>query len=324
MYRPLSARFLRCRPSRRRASIFALLTNSLPVGVQVGVAAKAAASALGWTLTSIDVGSTTASAVSAFQAALAMHPAAILDNGEPAALFTSQLAKAKAEGIPYFESDTGDPPTPGVTGIIAGNAYTDLIGKILAAEFVADSDGHGNAVFVSLPVFEVLNNMKNAFVANVKQWCPTCGVKVLNQQLTDVGTNTPSNVVGFLNANPSVKWLVFGIADIDTGVPAALQTAGVKGINILTNGPNLPDIDAIKAGSEVAGVTYSTDVEGWRLVNLAARAVTHADLAPALNVLFPTMLLTKENAAKATIEGGYFVAPTDYQAEFKKLWKATS
>jgi len=302
----------------------ALLTNSLPVGVQVGVAAKAAAKALGWTLTSIDVGSTTATAVSAFQAALAMHPSAILDNGEPAALFPSQLAKAKAEGIPYFESNTGDKPTPGVTGIIGGNDYSALLAKILAAEFVADSGGHGNAVFVSLPVFEVLDSMQTDFAADVKQWCPSCGAQVLSQQLTDVGTETPSNLVAFLNANPSVKWVVFGIGDLDTGVAAALQTAGLQGIKIMTNDPNVSDIDAIKAGSEVAAVTYSTDVEAWRLVDLMARAVTHTDLAPASSILFPTMLVTKANAADAPIEGGFFVAPTDYQDQFKKLWKATS
>jgi hypothetical protein len=92
----------------------------------------------------------------------------------------------------------------------------------------------------------------------------------------------------------------------------------------MSNAPNVSDIDAIKAGSEVAAVTYSTDDEGWELVDLAARAITHANLAPALKVLYPTMLLTKANAANATIEGGYFVAPVDYQAEFKKLWKVTS
>jgi ribose transport system substrate-binding protein len=302
----------------------ALLTNSLPIGVQVGVAAKAAAASLGWTLTSIDVGSTTATAVSAFQAALAMHPAAILDNGEPAALFTAQLAKAKAEGIPYFEASTADPPTSGVAGIIGGGAYSVLTGKIMAAEFVADTGGHGNAVYVTLPAFPVMGVTADSFSAAVKQWCPSCGVKVLDQELTDVGTSTPSNLVGFLNANPTYKWAVFGIGDLDIGVPAALQTAGIKGIQIMSNAPNVSDIDAIKAGSEVAAVTYSTDDEGWELVDLAARAITHANLAPALKVLYPTMLLTKANAANATIEGGYFVAPVDYQAEFKKLWKVTS
>ena len=302
----------------------ALLTNSLPVGVQVGAAAKAAAKSLGWTLTSIDVGSTAATAVSAFQAALAMHPSAILDNGEPAALFSAQLAKAKAEGIPYFESNAGDKPTPGVTGIIAGDDYSALVAKILAAEFVADSGGHGNAVFVSLPVFAVLAAMQSDFAADVKQWCSSCGVKVLSQQLTDVGTNTPSNLVGFLNANPSVKWVVFGIGDLDTGVAAAFKTAGLNDIKTMTNDPNVSDIDAIEAGTEVAAVTYSTDVEAWRLVDLAARAFTHADLAPAFSVLFPTMLLTKTNAKEAPIQGGFFVAPINYQAQFEKLWKATS
>jgi len=301
-----------------------LLTNSLPIGVRVGTAAKAAAAQLGWTLTSISVGSTTATAVGAFQAALAMHPAAILDNGEPAALFTTQLAQAKAEGIPYFEASTADPPTSGVTGIIGGGAYSALVGKILAAEFVSASNGQGNAVFVSLPVFGVVVETQSAFTAAVKQWCPSCSVKVLNQQLTDVGVNTPSDVVAFLNANPSVKYLVFGIGDLITGVPAALQTAGITGANIMTNAPNESDIEAIKSGSELAAVTYSTDVEGWRLVDLAARSITGANLAPAFGVLYPTQLLTKENAGNATISTGYFVAPSDYQSQFEKLWKVSS
>lgn len=300
-----------------------LLTNSLPIGVRVGTAAKAAAASLGWTLTAIDVGSTTATAVSAFEAALAMHPDAILDNGEPAALFTTQLAKAKAEGIPYFEASTADPATSGVTGIIGGGDYSNLTGKILAAEFVAESNGKGNAVYVTLPAFGVMTVTSTAFVAAVKQWCPSCGVKVLNQQLTDVGIHTPSNVVASLNANPSVKWLVFGIGDLNTGVPTALQAAGTTGVKTLTNAPNESDITAVKSGSEVAAVTFSTDVEGWRLVDLAAREITHADLAGALKVLYPTMLITKKNVADATIVGGYFVAPTDYQAEFKKIWKVT-
>lgn len=299
----------------------ALLTNAQPIGVRVGTAAKAAAAALGWSLTSIDVGDTPATAVSAFDAALAMHPDAILDNGEPAALFATQLKQAKAAGIPYFSASTIDPPsTPGLTGQIGGAAYSDLWGKILAAEFVSSSNAHGSAVFVSIPEYSVVVEAANAFVKAVKQWCPSCGATVLSQQVTDIGTKTPANIVAYLTRNPSTRWLALGFGDIGIGLPAALQSASIKA-NIMTNAPNASDIAAIKAGTEVAATAYSTDVEGWRLVDLAARKFTNTPLAPALAQSYQTQLLTKANAGQAKILQGYFVAPVNYQAQFKSLWK---
>src|SRR5690606_6154168 len=118
---------------------------------------------------------------------------AIVFAGYPASFFTQQIKQANAAGIAVSSNATGDGPQPGVVSDL-GLSDQALFGKLSAAYFVANAGTQGKAVMTTSPAQPILMAYTKAFLDAVKEWCPTCTTKVLNQQVTDAGTKTPANV----------------------------------------------------------------------------------------------------------------------------------
>jgi ribose transport system substrate-binding protein len=297
------------------------LTTPEPLSVRASAAHAAAAKVLGWNYTTISAGATPSSAAAAFEAAIARHPNAIEFSGYPGAIFAKQIQAANAAGITVFSDATGDPEnTPGVLADMAGSIQEAQYGKILAAYFVVHAGSQATAAVVSIPAFPIFGAFVTAFTSAVKQWCPTCSVSTQNQQITDIGTKTPSNLVSYLQRNPSVKWLVFGNGDLATGVVPALKTAGMSGVHIIGEVPAQADFVNIANGTEEMWVGYPVDVNSWRELDLLARHFEHASIAPDLSPNLPAQPITKSNINSAVISGDYYVGVKGYQSQYAKLW----
>jgi ribose transport system substrate-binding protein len=302
-------------------TVIALLVTPQPVALRVSNASADAAKALGWNYSTVDAGSTEGSAVSAFQAALQKHPDAICICGFPNAFFTKEIAQAKQEGIGVLQSTTADGPTAGVIANVGGAGTEAAYGKLTAAYFVSNSGGTGKAAVFNIKLFPILAAYTSAFEAAVKTFCSGCSVQYQDQQLTDVGTKTPQNVVSFFQRNPSYKWAVFGNGDLSTGVHAALTTAGLSGLNVIGEVPDQANIEAIKAGTETAWTGYPIAILGWARMDALARWFQHAPVAPAANAQLPLQILTKDNIGNAVVDSsGNYQAVANYQDQFKKLW----
>ncbi len=259
--------------------------------------------------------------MAAFQAAIARHPSAIQFSGDPSTVFAQEIKQANAEGITVFSDVTDDPPnTPGVLANIGGPSQERQYGRILAAYFVLHAGPHATAAVVTIPAFPIFGAFERAFASAVKQWCPSCSVSVQGQQITDIGTKTPSNLVAYLQQNPSVKWLVFGNGDLATGVVPALKEAGVSGTHIIGETPDQGDFVGIRNGTEQMWVGYPVDVTAWREIDLLARHFEHASIAPDLVPNLPAQPLTKSNINTAVISGDYYIGIKGYQAKYAKLW----
>ncbi|WEH12974.1 substrate-binding domain-containing protein [Streptomyces sp. VNUA24] len=300
------------------------LQASTAIAQRAAAAQKAAARLLGWSFDSIATGPTPASAAAAFDAAIARHPDAILFAGFPAAVFAKQIAEAKAAGIDVVSTATGDGKTDGVLGSVLGAPQMKLYGKLLAAYFVTESGGKGKAGVFSIQAFPILAPFVTAFQSWVKEWCPGCETSVVNQQVTDQGTKTPANVVGFLQRNPDVKWLMFGTGDLAQGVPAALATAGLKDIHIAGTSPGPADLVNVKAGTESAWVGNMVDIANWRLLDVLARNYVKTDTEAAAAALLPLQVITSANVEEVADDAsGYYIGVAGYQDQFKKLWRVS-
>jgi len=64
------------------------------------------------------------------------------------------------------------------------------------------------------------------FVAEVKKVCTACTFTQISINPTSLGTNAPQLITNFLRANPTIKGLYFGYADMTLGLPAAVSNAG--------------------------------------------------------------------------------------------------
>lgn len=309
---------LAARPATNKSMIYLLTPPA--VSQRSDAAFKNAAKVLGWTYSSVDAGATPATAVSAFEAAIAKKPDAIMFAGYPAAVFAKQIQEAKAAGITVISNATGDKPVDGVLADLGGERDEKLYGKLVAAYFVANAGDRGKAAVFSLSALPILTIFSESFVESVKEWCPTCEVEVVDQQLTDLGSKTPANVVSHLQRNPDTKWAVFANGDLAQGVAPAIKTAGIQGVKIVGEVPTEADLANLKSGSETAWVGYPVDVLSWRMVDILARSFEGSDVAESAAVPLPLQIITKENADSIVTDDGYYTAVDGFEDQFAKLW----
>ena len=126
------------------------------------------AALLGWRYTALDAGATPASASSAFEAALARKPDAITYSGFPSALFTQQLAKAKAAGITVLTNSTGEGNSDGVLAELGGVDQLAVYGRIAAAYFAANAPEKSETVLVSISAYPIFTGYIRGFEEGVK------------------------------------------------------------------------------------------------------------------------------------------------------------
>jgi len=303
---------------------FIALTAPLETAQQLSKALDAASKQLGWSYTSIGTGNTAASAVSAFEAAIAKAPYAIAFSGFPASEFTKQIDEAKAAGIVVVSDNTGDGSVPGVLADLSGADQWSLYGQIAAAYFVTKSEGKGSAAVFTLNAYPVLADFAASFQKAAQEWCPSCSVEIVNQQPADLGVKTPTNVIAYLQQHPDTKWAVFANGGVATGVSAAITAAGMNDVTIVGAVPTAANLAGVQAGTEAAWVGYTTDILGWRELDLLARNATKDDATSAAAVSLPTQVITKDNISTIVANGGIYVGVDGYQNQFTKLWGSGS
>jgi len=283
-----------------------------------------AAAALGWQYKTIGIGSQTNGIETAFNAALALKPApfGIWISGYPRALIETQLKEAQSKGIVVVDTATADPVAAPIIANIDGPAQQEIFAKEIAAEIVANSNGDAHVATFSISAYPVLTVFVDDLNMWLKNWCPACTNKVVNQQITDIGTTTPQSVVSTFEADPSLQYAVYSFGDISLGVDAALKTAGLLGkVQQVGQNPTLQDLADLRSKTALAYTGYDSAVVGWRVIDYFARASEGQSLSSVINVPLPSQLLTQQDIGSMVADSsGYFLAPTDYQAQFEKLW----
>jgi ABC-type sugar transport system substrate-binding protein len=297
-----------------------------PVTIKVNDAMVAAATALGWTTSRIEIGTGAEDPAKALDSALDQKPDLIIQTGAPASQLRAQLARAKSEKIVVLRSDNTDPPgidgTVVNTGIDSGT-QTGAYGTMMADYVVAQTKGKANVVLVNFPVYPILNAFAAGFDKELKAKCSSCKSTRLNQQVSDlVAGKTPSAVVSALQRDSSVNWVVLSLGDATLGLKAALRSAGLTDkVKIGGESAGTGNITALKKGDEEVWTGFTAAILGWRRVDAAARYFNGESLDPA-HALMPTQLITKDNVATAPLDPqGYYLGVPDYEKEFKALWK---
>ena len=88
--------------------------------------------------------------------------------------------------------------------------------------------------------------------------------------------------------------------------------------------PTAANLAGVQAGTEAAWVGYTTDILGWRELDLLARNATKDDATSAAAVSLPTQVITKDNISTIVANGGIYVGVDGYQNQFTKLWGSGS
>jgi ribose transport system substrate-binding protein len=281
---------------------------------------EAAAGELGWTIKSINAGTTPEEIKAAYDQAIKDEPDAVLGSGYPRALFEPEIAQLKAKNIPVIEFFVEEEAGNGITAVIGGIGTTEFQGKMMADYILAHSTNESMEIgSVNAKGFETVTATIENVAKTVEAECSGCSIKTLEAPLTSIGKDLPQRIASFLTANPGIEWTTVGYNDMVTGLPTALKGAGVEDANLTTVNIST-SIAPYLANDEYLQATVGSSFNEvyWRGIDLLARLFAGVDYSEDIDdSTLPYWTITKESLPTSEEE---FPNVEDYEAQFKKLW----
>jgi ABC-type sugar transport system substrate-binding protein len=275
----------------------------------------AAAHALGWTVKTIIFGQTSGAAAQAMTNAVDLHPAAVFLAGFPVAVFPNQVKQLNEEHIPYVVNGTTDTQADGVTAVVAGVPDYQQRGVWLANWVAADSNGKANVVDFNLSTYPTVDALSTSFKSTLASLCSSCTVSEQDVQGTSMGTTLPSQIVNYLQAHPSINYVLATYGDMTIGLPQALSAAGLRGrVKVLSQSGSLQQI---KDGTEAVNTPEADTLIGWLMVDAAARAMVGDPVNESNYAVLPRNFVIQSNVGNPSVPYG---AVPNFQAQFLKLW----
>lgn len=311
-------------PSGKRTVV--VLANSTAESNQVASGVQAAASALGWASSVVILKTDVPSIQNAYNTAIASHPDLIVGVATNPAFLTQQRAAMKQAGIAYedianaYPANASDLPL----ACIECNAFWSYAGQLMA-DWAVTKGNQPNSMFVYLADTTAGDLMLDTYSTETHKLCSSCKVSDLKAQVTDIGSNIPSQIVSAIQKDPSIKYLVFEAGGLATGVHAALAQAGLaSSVKIVENAPGPADFTSMQQGQVEMGVGFAFQAAGWKLIDVYLRHL-QGDTFPSeasgptdtsAVSLLPVQILTGQNYKSTAFWNG----DPNYQAVFKQLW----
>jgi ribose transport system substrate-binding protein len=301
----------------------ALVQSSEPVTLETNKGFAAAAQAVGWKVNIVPEGTGPEDPAKALGQAIDQHPDAIFISGQPLSVMRSQIDRAKAQKIPVFQSDSGEPvKKDGSIYVLSLDSFqqTGAWGKMIA-DYIA-TKGSKHTLVVDLSVYPILHAFSEGVVNELKDVSSSTKTTMLDTQITDLaGGKIPGQIVSQIQKNPDIDWVVLCLGDMATGLKAALRGAGATKVHIGGESASTANITALKSKSEDVWTGFAAKIHGWRRIDAAARVFNSESLDPNNNSLLPTQLLTQDNVNDAPLDtDGYYLGVKDYENQYKQLW----
>jgi ribose transport system substrate-binding protein len=286
---------------------------------QQGSIIATAAKSLGWSSKSVNTDGSPQQLQAAFESAIRSGASAIILNALSRSVLEPQIQKAKAKGIPVVTCCSIDKIGNGLVFNTSTNTQNTTIGKYLAAWVVADSQGAGNSLYVNISAFQILGGLGVSYRSWLKKWCPDCGSDTIDIPLSGLN-DVPNTIVSYLRSHPDTNYVTLSVMSLQApGLNAALKAAGLAGkVKVIGQGPDVPQIQEIQAGTLHAGVPFDYYVVDYLMVDALARTFTKVKV-PATPP--PFWLVTKANAPNVTT---IFPVVVTYKPQFLRLWGTTT
>jgi ribose transport system substrate-binding protein len=289
----------------------------------IATGVQAAGKAIGWNVKLVNYNDTQpATLTAAFQQALQYHPVGVSLTGTSPALWSSVLPEYKQAGIPIIPASVGpiQVQAPVAATVDGAGAYT-VPAKAIADWFIAQSNASGHVLLIDIPSFPVLQETATAVSAEIAAQCPNCKVSDFDATIAQVDANgVVSAAVSQLQRDPSIKYVISTDGVFISGLASAAKAAGISGLQIGSTIGGITNEQDILAGSESATLPWPGVIEGWDIIDAAARvsegmSVPDGDDNTAIQLLVKGNFTTPEES---------LLAPADYPAQFEKLWLVNS
>ncbi len=293
------------------------ITCPVAICTEVGVGVKAAAAALGWQVRTIAMNGTPAGYLAAWEQ-VAQNPGNGVVNTDPVLPYTSaSIAKLMNKAnVPVTSSTSPNPVGGHLIAVTSGTQAITQDGQDEANWVISNAGKPTKSVFVYDPSIISIASAMPGYMNTMKANCPACSASILKVSAAQIGPALAQQVVSYLQANPDVKYVAFGLGDLATGVPAAIKSAGINGVTVLTRAVTPPNLQDIKSGTMTAAFTDEVYEGGWRDVDFLARSLAHAPLGNTYPLGISRLITSANLPPNITVP---YSLP-GYQAGFKTAW----
>lgn len=231
-----------------------------------------AAQTMGIKLERVRAGQAANTVASAFETALAQKPSAVIVGAIPIELWERQGKEIQEAGIPIVTTGILGTEELGITAPLSGAPEGELVGKLLANYVLAEMDPGATVAVYDVPEIPVTGLIAETFSSELEAICAECSVRAVHIPAKEIGTTSPGTIVSDLQANPDSTVAVFASEELQTGLPAALQAAGIE-VETLGFAPTPSNLQYMKEGKETAALGLDLPVVTWTMLDQAAREI---------------------------------------------------
>jgi ABC-type sugar transport system substrate-binding protein len=279
---------------------------------------------LGVKLEIIQSGMTIESGIAALQQAIADKPDGIVFGAMDLAPLTPELLTLQKMHIPVVGFANSGAPIGAMKITFLSDAVYGETGQLAANWIIRNADGKPvNIAYLNFPVYGFSGPELAGFRSALSANCPSCTIHVIPNQPSDVGTVLQTRITSYLQANPGTKYVYDSSGgSFLTGVPAALDTAGLTNITIGSCCPSAANFEAIKNGSEAFTIDLSGYQAMWYSADAIARLMTGQSVAGIVDQDLPWNLIID----KTNVNNINFTrfptgpGPLNMEAKFEELW----
>jgi ribose transport system substrate-binding protein len=273
---------------------------------------------MGVNLTRVKAGSAANTVSAAFDTVVSEKPDAVIVTAINVELWKSQLKQLQDANIPVVTTGiTGTAPY-GIESPQAAENASNLEGGLMADYVAAKMGTDSKAVMYDVPEIPFTGVVASAFEKELAKVCPNCSVRTVHVPVATIGNTAPTQIVSDLQANPDTTVAAFATDETETGLPSALQAAGIK-VKTIGNSPGPTNLEYLKEGKETAALAVDLPVLIWTTLDQAAREMGNQKLAgDEAKGITDVQFLTKPDIVFPPAKGwtGY----PDFAKRFSTLW----
>jgi len=275
---------------------------------------------LGAEFTRVPAGGTPEEFAAAYDTMIEKKPDVVVGAGINAGFISKQLDILEKMGIPVISQATGEEVSHGVDKELLSPGMWTKAGRAAAAYVTVNSGGEAHVLYLRETVFLFATPSFTGFQSSLAEFCPKCTVTELKVPVTDIGTKIPGQVVSAFQADSKLNYITNSYGAQAIGAVEALKEAGITNYKLFNQAGVAYNYNQLLTGDAIADMSVSPRLDGWALVDSAARAALGQDLSGVDDPNLPWIyFVTKDNIdwdpTKATFPG-----VTGLEDQFKKIW----
>ena len=255
----------------------------------------------------------------AFESVIAQHPDGVVIPAINPAIFKPQLEQLKSEDVKLVAGSNPEAAKYGVENELLGAAATEEWGRMFAASAVAEFGDEVNILFYTVPELTFTLIAEKAFSAKIEELCPKCNVTYEKLTLAEYGTTAPNTVVSNLQANPDTEVVMFADNGASTGVPAALESAGLEDVKLVGFAPQPPALQDIKEGKQAYALGVDFPTFNFEIFDLLARLINGEEPTKAEKLGQVPMQFLYQKDMTFDLSKGWSAYP-NFAERFTELW----